>query len=131
MQRLALLGLAAVLVAGWGGASQALAACPPTLSWAQHAYDLTRTVRAPTNSSTPIPKHVVVGRVIARTKRLSFTCVAFPTWRPRKVAVYSLPGISPSVAIRVEGPTFSWAIYMRRGWQVMPGTPLWRLTHFR
>ncbi len=68
--------------------------------------------------------------MIARTKRLSFTCVPFPTWRPRKVAVYSLPGISPSVAIRIEGPTFSWAIYVRHGWPISSGTPLWRLTHF-
>jgi hypothetical protein len=120
---------ALVVALGLGTTAPAEAACPNLITWRHHTYLLNRT-----DGSTP--RHPrerlpISGHVVARTAALSMQCAPIPGWRPRIVNVYSLPEISPSVAIRIEGPTFKWAIYIRRGWTVMRGTPLWKLTHPR
>ena len=127
MRRYIVTALVAVL--GLGGTAPADAACPNRIIWRDRTYFLNRIDGWTPRHPREVPPNS--GHVVARTAALSLQCVPLPGWRPREVNVYSLPDVSPSVAIRVEGPTFKWAIYVRRGWTVSRGTPLWKLTHSR
>jgi hypothetical protein len=120
---------ALVVALGLGATAPADAACPNLITWRQRTYLLHRSDGWTPRHPREVPP--ISGHVVARTAALSMQCVPVSGWRPRKVNVYSLPGVSPSVAIRIEGPTFKWAIYIRRGWTVRRGTPLWKLTHPR
>jgi hypothetical protein len=129
VQRFVAIAVAVAVAFVFGVTASADAACPNLITWRQHTYLLHRTDGWTPHRPRNVP--LLAGRVVARTAALSMECVPVPGWRPRKVNVYSLPAISPSVAIRIEGPTFKWAIYVRRGWAVRRGTPLWALTHPR
>ncbi len=97
------------------------ATCPGTFTWRQTEYVLTRT------DSRPGPP--IYGRKLARSVALNLRCVYIRSDYDVAVWAYALPGVDPTVAIRIEGPTFNWAIYVRRGWRIKPNTPLWRVIH--
>lgn len=101
--------------------ASARAACPGTITWRHTEYVLTRT------DSRPGPP--IYGRNLARSTALNLRCVFIARDYYAAVWAYALPGVDPKVAIRIEGPTFKWAIYVRRGWRIRSGTPLWRVIH--
>jgi hypothetical protein len=93
------------------------------VKWRHVFYRLTRTDKRP---GPPIHD-----RRLARTALLERRCFPTPWLKPSPVNVYALPGVGPRIAIRIEGATFKWAIYVRWGWRVRPGTPLWHVIHYR
>ena len=78
------------------------------------------------NNGQPRPAH---GPLLGRTRVLDLECVPIPGFKSQPVSVYALPKIDPHVAFYQEGGHGPWAVFVRHGWKVKPGTPLWRVLH--
>jgi hypothetical protein len=117
----AALALVAVGLATAFFARGAPAACPQVIRWHQTTWEL-----AVLANGQARPAH---GRLLGRTRALDLQCVPLVGWKPEVVSVYALPKIDPHVAFYQEGGHAAWAVFVRRGWRIRPGTPLWRLIH--